>query len=926
MTDERLKRARARTLALFAEELDRGTPYGRATALALDGHFEAARHLCPSIERELAAIRREMEAKHPPPLRDRSPPVHRPANRPAAPSRPGQPRPSAPSDGRRAGPTAAPETPSAPAPRSAPMTNDRLEAARAATIAAFEHGLRRGTPRGVAIEAALDGHYERVDRLCGDPDAELDAMEAILVRHVPAAPASADRRPSRQKGQPRPRVEDRLLTSPFRFVDLNDRVTEAEPEVLEAGLAQPLADGLCGSITVTWVAETPILIGEEGPDKGSVVPMTMGRGAGAHYVIPGATIRGCLRAAMEIVAAGRLAPINGHARFGLRDFDHPRIRPPGDENASLLARDKVKAGWLSCVIDKETNTKSYKIVPCETWKTIAVADLPFRKGENQYEWRAEWLRTKLRDRYSKAGFTVHKDWIDFEKGGHTREFAQAPEGSPGDLLPRKGGPVKGVLVFSNRSPAAPTAAVIQSLERQGRPGQPKKREYVFIGSKPGETITIDADSWTNFELINSRIFRNKRVPDGSWKELEPTVRAGKPVPVFYIEDKDGPLKVQFGLTRFFKVSHVHSVEEVRDRLFCHRRPKVGSDQPARIDFVEALFGHVLEPGEALVDTGSASKDNALERKGRLAFGFATVADRSTAVPTDTVETVMAAPRASFAPFYLKGLFKDWSASDREGTMLAGRKRYLPRFPQDQLAGAWDNIRKELKEQIDRLTRSGGKVSEDMKSRLGFLRPADPAAGIPFTGRIRLHNVSPVELGALLWVLTHGGDPAKPFRHMMGRGKPFGAGQLRVQSLTLDLKPNHTEQYPPQPAKDWERLTGAGTSAERGWLTDTTWSMEPFLQAFHDHMTEQRKTWPRTRDMLEFLAVSDPGTGARLAKDGRLAYPELKSFAEIRGGGKLSTRFAPPDDRRTRFLPGLADGDAERHAPTVTLPYRDRTKT
>ena len=48
---------------------------------------------------------------------------------------------------------------------------------------------------------------------------------------------------------------------------------------------------------------------------------------------------------------------------------------------------------------------------------------------------------------------------------------------------------------------------------------------------------------------------------------------------------------------------------------------------------------------------------------------------------------------------------------------------------------------------------------------------------------------------ILFVLTHGGDPAKPFRYMIGRAKPMGAGQTRVVSATLNLEANTHEGKP-----------------------------------------------------------------------------------------------------------------------------------
>ena len=975
MIDDRLRRARIVSLELFEEERAVGTPYERAAERALDAHFEATRRFSASIDREMDEFQDLLEARYPPPRRlprrrGGIPGKHvsrvSVASTTAAeaavaiPAKPIPPEPhlvAEPSVSSQAAPTISepaekaqrfvPAAERVPINQRATMTT-KIDEARKETIAGFERMLSRGLPRGQAIDEALDAHYDRIESVCRDLDAELAAMDAILRQHQPPArpvPQTA-RSTSNRGGAPRPSPDDALLTSPFRFVELNDRVVEADMKSLQDyGLDRPRPDGLCGTITVTWVAETPILIGEEHAEgaKEIVGPMKMGVGPKAPYVIPGATLRGCLRAALEIVASGRLAQINGHARFGLRDFDHPHIRPPGDENASRLAKDKVRAGWLCDTGNKTPEGKPiYEIRPCREWKTIAIADLPFlRHGKGEYEWRADWLKLALPERYRHLSAEYKniknkplKPFVDetrirfADMEPLSFRLTERPD-AVGELVYDPDGGIKGRLVFSNRSPAAPSAAVIESLERQRKPGQPKKREYVFIDDRSLDTIDVVKEVWDRFELINSRVFKNERRADGSWADLEPSLKDGGRIPVFFIGDEKDPKSFQFGLTRFFKVAHTHAVADMRDRIIAHRRTKVSKDNPASIDFVEALFGHVLERDEALKEPDVRTPANALARKGRVAFGFATAEADAAQEDKYPIDTVMAAPRASFAPFYLKGPVKDWSASERDGTTLAGRKRYIPRFPSGKLNQARAEIDKALKNQIERLIRDGGRgPDEKMKCHLRFLKPTNPNAGIPFTGKIRLHNLSKVELGALLWVLTHGGDPNKPCRHMMGRAKPFGAGQIRISALALDLEPNRSENIPKEKLKDWELLKSPNTPQETGWLAErsaeTSWSMVPFLKAFHDYMAEHRPKWPRTRDLVEFLASSRPDVGARLL--GRMAYPEMKAFAEIRKGGKLSTRFAPPDDRRTRYLPALADGEAERWALALRLPYQEDAKT
>ncbi|MBK8024600.1 MAG: hypothetical protein IPK19_25040 [Chloroflexi bacterium] len=58
-----------------------------------------------------------------------------------------------------------------------------------------------------------------------------------------------------------------------------------------------------------------------------------------------------------------------------------------------------------------------------------------------------------------------------------------------------------------------------------------------------------------------------------------------------------------------------------------------------------------------------------------------------------------------------------------------------------------------------------------------MRPIKP--NVQFTFRVYFENLLSAELGALAWALTLGGDPQA--RHMVGMGKPYGMGVVRLKS-------------------------------------------------------------------------------------------------------------------------------------------------
>jgi hypothetical protein len=723
---------------------------------------------------------------------------------------------------------------------------------------------------------------------------------------------------------PRPAFPDRSLVSPFRFVKLNDAVVPPEAAVLASPLDEPLAEGFCGTLRVDWVAETPLLIGQEtGERDGRDAVIGPVRLDDNRWIIPGSTIRGCLRAAVEIVAGARLGQINGHHHYSLRDFEHPRFRQQvGDLSLSLLA--DVKAGWLRRVAN---DPPRYEIEPCRAWHTIATADLPFKDCADQYVWRHNWLTTPLPQRYRAAMEPVPPPGTPFGPINFAtqplRKFTAQPRGSVGDLKPDADGDIAGRLVFSNRSLSAPPPATIETMERERKPGQPKKREYVFIDDPAPAPIAVHADAWSRFELINSKPGRNARKPDGSWAILKPSLDLpdGR-VPVFFLEDPD-PAKLEFGLTRFFKIAHRYSVGELRDLDKAHDRPRVHHTETFRRDLVEMLFGYVYEPDELFDDLNDLNdeKRQAIEpglvaRKGRVACGAAKlIKDRAPPRPGKTITTVMAAPRASFSPFYLSGTIKDYSD---ETSRLAGRKRYFPRFAPGATADAADSIRATLIQQG-----KDAPSNDELRSHLRFLEPGGKGEAMLFRGEIRLHNVTAVEIGALLWALTFGGNPDKPYRHALGRAKGAGAGQMRIGEVRLDLEANRPAAAAaaaltaPEP---WEVKAG-----EKGWVTGGC-SLGPFLRAFHTYIKQYRPSWPHVPDVVEFLTASSPAAGAVLAAGTALRYPKLSEFRPLRDASNQSNKYKAPRagaGAAERYLPVPAAGTRD-GVPDMVLPYRPRT--
>lgn len=606
---------------------------------------------------------------------------------------------------------------------------------------------------------------------------------------------------------------ENLVAASYRFVPLNKVVVPPENPATPHDVPQPSHGS--ARLTITWGIETPLLIGQpesakqsqKGDNNPPVGPLAIGKPR--RWVIPGATLRGVVRSSLEIIAFARLRQINGHFRFGVRDFTHALYRdtsPVGDDK-------QVRAGWLKKV------GESYSITPCgkagDDWGYVEITNL--KGGDDPVAW-SKLERTKKLNK--AAADATHFTAVAGRalRGGGIGRMVYVPDstGTAGELV------VSGKAVGT------------------------KRYEYVFFADPNPTATPIEDQPWHQFELMNCRQGRSGLEPDGAWKELkENWVDKGKPVPVFWVGDLANQDKhFAFGLTRLFKIPHAKSVG---DKVPCELKPKLDAAGKPVVDFVENLFGHVYERSELQPVPAGANRRNSVACRSRVAFGFARPLDPAKFVlwPSNGHhETIMMAPRASYAPYYLIGAVKDWSDKD---SRLAGRKRYPPRYPVDKLDKAEAELRQRLKDPIERYKaadRQERAAPPSIRTKLRFLKPTSSDAA--FESTIRMHNVSEVEMGALLWALTFGGDTNGLHRHMLGRAKGMGAGQTAVRKIGIEWRP-----YGKQPEK-------------AVWPEDVSGLATRLMQAFEAFMEGTAPGWRRSETIDAYLKLHGTGTWGHLA--------------------------------------------------------------
>lgn len=703
-----------------------------------------------------------------------------------------------------------------------------------------------------------------------------------------AAPTSRDagrdgaRRPSQRMSA------EGYVKAPYRFAPYDSNVMIAAEKAALRPIDEPKPDGLCAELVVRWEAEGPLLIGQE--NHGVVTPMRWPGGGG--FFIPGSTLRGAIRSVCEIIGAGRLAKahVNLKQAFALRDFTHQAYSNAAEDVETQhrfpLARlDALKAGWLKlragaapsdARTDEAMLEARFEIEPAPDWHRIEADTLwSFERPRGKARDAKEFTKLSLIEKYAALGLTKT------DQGVRTpatflgpRRFAR--DGSGEKLVRRdERGSITGCYAFSGPSPSG------------------KRYEYV-IEVAPGASadgVALRDDIWKRFVRAHSRTVKERLKPDGAWKDIPAMFRADPTLrlPVFYVGDLDtqDPDSFAFGLTRLFKVPHVHSLEQVLDASGVKdpvdASGRVDLDQ---LDIVDALFGYVYETGEK-----TAIDPATIARKGRIAFSPAELRGGKP-VLSEPVATVMMAPRSSFAPFYLTGLYKDYSAPGAPPA-IAGRKRYPVRqLPGQNAETAFESVRTRLEDQIAAIRRMnprGEGPNDDVVTKLRFLLPQQGSANLTFESRIRLFNVTPVELGLVVDAVTLGANGK--LRHAVGRAKPFGAGQIKATIADLRVETNRSPDIINPSVEDaikpWTEHRGA-------MLADA----------------KSRASYTRMRDAFE--ACCDPARGDALARQGKLDYLRLREqpvganrpenpYVRLRDWVKPMKNAAPPDERMAGAL-------------------------
>ncbi|RPE63066.1 CRISPR-associated protein (TIGR03986 family) [Tibeticola sediminis] len=587
-----------------------------------------------------------------------------------------------------------------------------------------------------------------------------------------------------------------MISAPYNFVPLSDRVFLPDWSQ-QVSHDIPFKDGLSGELHYTLIAETPLLVGgrQTRANNGNPGEVRPFRLPDGSYAIPGSSMKGLLRSVMEIAAFGRMSKVD-EVRPGLRDISK------ADSVYATRIRGQVQTGFLRRRADG-----GQEIVPCQMLRlnhrdleTALRIDSPiFQARWSVAKKYSEWKRLcqqRGRDPLTLSFDLGHPDATKLFNGSH-----------------------QGVPVF--------TGQISDSTSKNG-----KHRDFVFYPPESQQpAIPVPPEAWRDFLRIHGD---EDGKPDMSWPGYwKAQYQAGAKVPVFYLQD--GPL-LRIGLAYMPKLAGDFSTRD----LICHSSPVHRQEPGAQngYDLADLLFGAINSQNQADALRGRVSCEMA-RAKGQPG-------------PKAQPPTILNSPKPSYFPNYLTQpvdphswkLKKDqYVTYIRTDAACAPTLRGFKRYPVRPLADA----------QVQELT-DQQRENRSVQVRLHTLPPQTR-----FEGRIVFHNLKPVELGALLWVLTWGGKAG--LRHSLGMGKPFGFGQVRIE-----LQADRSRLIPNDPAEPEAALT-----PER---------IEQLMRAFVQTMTEQIPQWERSPQILNLLAMANPQSATQLPAGMELRHMRLDSKQHV----------------------------------------------
>jgi len=699
------------------------------------------------------------------------------------------------------------------------------------------------------------------------------------------------------------------ISAPYNFVPLANWVHIPEWG-RQVSHDLPWREGYSGEIVYTLTAHTPLLVGgtqtkadKKASQPGHVKPFRLPDG---RYAIPGSSLKGMLRAVLEIAGFGRMRFVDDQ-RLSVRDLTPAAREIYGSKMTDTIGKNtfkpKVHAGWLSFESGTELDSR-WVIQPCEfsriehddiaayigvsEWKSVPGESdpKPFTDGKAREARNASCVLEWKYETWQNAKGSL-KISMEIEP---TKNHQHGADGKEKFLVYSRAKFLQG---SANANPTAKQGQIVFTGQPGKRiRGRSGKKHMEFFFHSPSESKKVVPD-----RVIND--FLHIHAESTEWAYLN-KLFGKKSIPIFYLSDGNGTIR-SLGLAMMYRLPYEFSIRD----MIAHSSPD-HLDAPGLekgYDLADLLFG-AINDGDEDKQRGTAQFD---ALRGRVYFESAVTDQKITVQPTSP--TILNGPKPTFLPNYVTqpGAFlPDWRLSGNSPTYASYVASGSNRAP---------TIRG-FKRYPVRNGSSIQRLTPDQVNNAGVQTVLHPLPEkTQFSGRIVFNNLRAEELGALLWAITWGENPN--LRHALGMAKPFGFGQV---SLTIDETASHATPNDPE-----QKTIKLGATERVSFVERFAQHMERVVQpqAQKNASSAGNASWLQTPQMLNLLAMADPTAAKKWTQSGRrlehMRLDEENEFVQAKKSSLVLADYAVVTGYLDPANYKPARGQIPTRAPASTAP-------
>ncbi|MFN6486341.1 MULTISPECIES: TIGR03986 family CRISPR-associated RAMP protein [unclassified Nostoc] len=601
--------------------------------------------------------------------------------------------------------------------------------------------------------------------------------------------------------------DDRKAVAPYNFVEIPEKVVEAKLEC-NGKLRDNnryYSDRHTGKIICTLKTESPLYIRcgltpadfadfgdkqneELTPEQRKKKAEFFQYPSKQYPVLPGSSLRGMVRTLVEIVSFGKIERVSDASKFFFRavaaDSDDPLAerytnavgKLAGNVSAGYL--EKRDGKWFIRPAMKNHLGKSFIRVKEEDIKVYLPSLITMEK--------ANYLPQYLKISYEGLGESLkisencdyeHKGWL--VTSGNMLDNSKTTEAERKRLLRRKEGRKSHYIVLQSDNSAVSIPISEEAI-----------RDY--------RNALTDFQQGKPFKQNPKNTFDESM---GFLKYLDNE----EPRPVFYCKPQNRQSTVTlFGQSPNFRIPYSPKNDGKAASAVDFIPEEVGESD--KIDLADAIFGFVRRKNDNKEQGSDKNKKGKREksRAGRIFFSDAQYkTDEDGIWLTDDTITpqILATSKPTTFQHYLvqksheKKSLKHYASQPNQDTVIRGHKLYWHK----------GNVG------IDRIKAKATEAEiKDKQSQYTEIKPIQ--SGVSFEFTIYFENLSDVELGALLWVLTLsvedvekvkllGLDSKEKYRLSLGIGKPLGMGAVMIEKYELSLN----ERYRNEPQQRYTQL-------------------------------------------------------------------------------------------------------------------------